>query len=51
MTRSIWYKRIRPRSGGLFEDAVCIAMLGLVVLGLGVVGLRHGLSSAPCARR
>jgi hypothetical protein len=35
MTRSIWYKRIWPRSGGLLEDAVSIAMLGLVVLGLG----------------
>jgi hypothetical protein len=35
MARSIWYKRGRPRYSGLFEDAVSIAMLGLVVLGLG----------------
>lgn len=35
MTRSIWYKRRRALPGGLLEDAISIAVIGLVVLGLG----------------
>ena len=35
MPQSIWYKRKRPLSGGLLEDAVNIAAIAFVVLGLG----------------
>jgi hypothetical protein len=35
VTRSIWYKRLRTPSNGLLDDILSIAVIGLVVLGLG----------------